>query len=161
MKKISVIAVIAAAFLVVPAFAAKEKDPSKDKGLSKAERLAVFQKEHRAEFDKKKNFIQSQHDKKMGELKARLAASPKLTADQKAALTSQLDKQFEENMAFRQAEFEKTQNYVRQIATDPGLTPEARRAALEKYRQDQIAEVQERFKNQRARNQDILNSLKS
>lgn len=128
--------------------------------LPPAERLAAIQAQRRKQFDENKAFIQTQHEKKMQELDARLAANTKLTAEQKASIKSQAQQQYQENLAFRQQQFEKNQAYVSKIASDTSLTPEQRRAALESYRQEQQKAVQEHFKAQRSENRDLRGSIK-
>jgi hypothetical protein len=130
------------------------------KELPPAERLAAVQEQRRKQFDENKAFIQSQHEKKMKELDARLAANSKLTPEQKATIKTQAEQQYQENLVFRQQQFEKTQTYVNQVASDPNLTPDQRRAALENYRKEQQKAVQDHFQAQRSENKDLRGSLK-
>lgn len=175
MKKVSMLLVLMIAISSVPALAANEKKKgwfgqfrqerkeAKEavKALPKDQQAAAIQEQRRKQFDAGKAQIQAQHALQMKALDAKLNANAKLTADQKAVIRAQADKQHQANMAFRQQQFDQSQAYVAQLASNPNMTNEQRRAALQSFQKAQAEAVKNRAQAQRSENKDLRGSFKS
>ncbi len=120
------------------------------------------QKAKRQEHSQPKDKVISRvHQKNRDFLKNKLANNTKLTDAQKSELANYMESQNQENISFRDQRHSENVAFFKQIANNPDMTMEQKKAAIKAHREEEHNKTQEYFQEQKVENKSEKEKIRS
>ena len=103
------------------------------KGIPDSERKVAIKEHREIQFNEREEFFRQMHEETMDYVNRKISSNPQINEEQRVEMLDFIEKQYQDNVAFRKQQFEDNTHILEQIVEDPKLSFDEKKKAIQEY----------------------------